>query len=201
MSRLLRRPTMSLMGRFLEVRAAFAVFVLVLVYFNPPGMVAVFFLAAVLHELSHLAVLLLLNVRVRAIRLGFADAQIVTGIMSDSAQVASALAGPAMNLVCFALFRTRFCDFAAMSLLLGVFNLLPLIPLDGGRAVLALLRRALPQKMAYGAAIALGVICCVVLMVLSWQIRTGSILPFWISILFFFRMCAAVRQEIAVAFA
>ena len=60
----------------------------------------------------------------------------------------AALAGPLVNLVCGALFCMRSPAFAAYSLMLGIYNLLPVWPLDGGRAVRCALAQHLPLARA-----------------------------------------------------
>ena len=63
-------------------------------------------------------------------------------------ELLAALAGPLVNLVCGALFCMRSPAFAAYSLMLGIYNLLPVWPLDGGRAVRCALAQHLPLARA-----------------------------------------------------
>ncbi|MEI3065466.1 MAG: site-2 protease family protein [Oscillospiraceae bacterium] len=68
--------------------------------------------------------------------------------MAHRQELLAALAGPLVNLVCGALFGMRSPAFAAYSLMLGIYNLLPVWPLDGGRAVRCALAQHLPLARA-----------------------------------------------------
>ena len=90
-------------------------------------------LAAFLHECGHLLMMRLTHTEVRAVKLRLFDVLIESGdSRSVSADVLITLAGPAMNLLCFALFIPWSEKLALPHLALGVFNLLPVISLDGG---------------------------------------------------------------------
>lgn len=104
--------------------------------------------AILLHELGHLALILLFGGTVRSVRLRFADMEIKTAPMRYGQELFTALAGPAVNLICFALVRGRYPGFAAVSLLLGLFNLLPVSPLDGGKILFDLLSLMVSQTVA-----------------------------------------------------
>ena len=81
--------------------------------------------AAALHELGHLAALRLLGGAVTALR-----------ISVFGAELAAVLAGPLTNLLAgLALARLGYPAAAGAHLVLCAFNLLPVRPLDGGRAL------------------------------------------------------------------
>ena len=76
------------------------------------------------------------------------DAKIETRGLGYRQEIFCALAGPGMSvLACLAL-RSDFPTCAAISLLLGLFNALPVYPLDGGRALRAGLCLFLPLGRA-----------------------------------------------------
>lgn len=103
-----------------------------LAYCLPSGIFLPFLLAAVLHETSHIVLCKLLHVPITAFSLTVCGAELKADFKSYPQELLCILAGPAMNLLCFGLFL-RHETFALFSLLLGVYNLLPLQALDGGR--------------------------------------------------------------------
>ena len=111
-------------------------------YFLDVRTIAALAAAAAVHELGHLICLRLLGLRIKGIR---AEAQgfciDYTGETTRLGHAAAALAGPAAGLVCAFAFSALsnitaagwFGLTAGISLLLSLFNLLPVLPLDGGR--------------------------------------------------------------------
>lgn len=111
-------------------------------------------LAALLHEGGHLLACLLLGIPVQRLRLTCCGGILETrGALEGRIGLLIALAGPAMNLltVCV-LLPLADTEWAAVllgvSLVLGLFNLLPMLPLDGGRAAYALLLCLLGEEVA-----------------------------------------------------
>lgn len=90
--------------------------------------------AVTLHEAGHLGALLLFGCPVYEVRASFAGMEIryEESALGVGQRCFSLLAGPAANLLGAALAPGRFC---APALLLGLFNLLPIRELDGGRAL------------------------------------------------------------------
>lgn len=99
-----------------------------------------------MHECGHLAALTLFHVPVDGLRLGGLGAVIYARgaqRLSYGQELAVTLAGPAVNLLSAPLLSAlsaRYawawgCLFAGAHVLLGVYNLLPILPLDGGRAL------------------------------------------------------------------
>lgn len=104
-------------------------------------------LACLLHELGHVAIAAVLGGRVEGLSLTVVGAELRIGYgtpLSYTGDSLVALAGPAANLLAgglFTAFGWRLA--AALSLAVGVFNLLPILPLDGGRVVYGLLANRL----------------------------------------------------------
>ena len=134
------------MKRRLDLTPGFPAFLAAVWYFDSCEIFWPFLAAMTVHELAHAAVLLLLGGRIESVRLSFAQVELRTGLLSDRMELWSTAAGPGINLLCGWLFRRWMPAFAAVSLLLALFNLLPVWPLDGGRLLRTLLR------MRWGAA-------------------------------------------------
>ncbi len=105
------------------------------------------FLAAAIHELGHVLMMRLCGVRVRRVRLRLFDALIEADeAPSFSADVLITLGGPAANLLLAALLYPFSLTLCLPHLALGLFNLLPLLSLDGGHLLkLCLMRRCSPR--------------------------------------------------------
>ena len=98
--------------------------------------------AAMLHELGHLAMMKRLGVRIRAVRVRLFDVLIeADACASFRSDVLVTLAGPAVNLCLAALLRRFSPEFALPQLVLGLFNLTPVMSFDGGRLLYLLLAR------------------------------------------------------------
>lgn len=124
-------------GHFLELLALFAI--------------------VFVHELGHVACARLFGIHVSSIQmLPFGGVAVMedTGHLTAGREVAIALAGPAQNLlmigISWLLHATGiwegpfFSYFVESNLLIALFNLLPILPLDGGKVCQALCSKGLP---------------------------------------------------------
>ena len=100
--------------------------------------------AAAVHELGHLWMLRLLGARIFGLQITILGAVLEADCqrLSYGKELAAVLAGPAMNLLCA--FMLEWLGpgnetAVGIHLVLGGFNLLPIRPLDGGRALELLL--------------------------------------------------------------
>lgn len=120
-------------------------------------------LSAVCHELGHLTALRLMGVRVEAFCFTAFGAEIRadTRYLSYGRDLACTLAGPAVNLILALVLARVSGDYllAGANLLLGLFNLLPLPSLDGGRALHLLISWAADPLLADRVCRWVGVIC------------------------------------------
>lgn len=148
----------------------------VALYFLELRSIAALTAAVVVHELGHLAALRLLGLRIRAFR---SEAQgfciDYEGETTRLGHIVAALAGPAAGLVlAFALSAlaaytvSSFCALTAgVSLLLSLFNLLPVCRLDGGRIAWLLLPALFGEAAGDRAARALSAVTAAVLFALG----------------------------------
>ena len=122
-------------GGFLLLTAWFALV-------NGWRLLAVILSAALLHETGHLLALYLLGGRAAGVRITVFGAELRTDAahLSYPAELAVTLAGPAANLACgLLLAQLGAWTAAGAHLSLCLFNLLPVRPLDGGRALYLLI--------------------------------------------------------------
>ena len=110
-------------------------FAIVLAALDRSGSVLPILCAMAVHELAHIVMMLACGGQVRRLTLRFADLQIAASGLGYRQELLSALAGPLVNLICGAAFCMQRPSFAAYSLMLGIYNLLPVWPLDGGRVL------------------------------------------------------------------
>ncbi len=96
-------------------------------------------LSAVLHECGHLIYLITVKKLPEEICFSVFGMKITKGknSLSYKEEITAALSGPAVNLFLFLcmLFNRKLIVFSAVNLCLGLFNLLPAQPLDGGTAL------------------------------------------------------------------
>lgn len=137
-----------------EITAGALLLWALLYYLDSGGMVPQVLAACALHELGHYAAIRLLGGRVTRLRITCVGAEMALSArfpMGPAGELAAALAGPAVNLLCAGLCAGLgegwYC-FAGIHLALGLFNLLPVGPLDGGRVLGCLLALAGRQDLA-----------------------------------------------------
>lgn len=104
-------------------------------------------IAATVHELGHMVAIWLLCGHRSGIRIGAYGARISLPDMARWKEAVCALAGPIAGL-CLLLLGRWVPRTAVMALGQSVYNLLPIYPLDGGRALRSLLEICLPPPCA-----------------------------------------------------
>lgn len=121
------------MGR-IEVDARACWFWAFLLLILPLKWLAAAFLAAFFHELCHGAAACLLGGRVLGLEIGPFGAKMEIFGLGRRKEALCALAGPAGSFLLL-LFAPLFPLLAVCGLIQGLYNLLPIYPLDGGRVV------------------------------------------------------------------
>lgn len=113
-----------------------------LVYYSKTETVVPFLRAVLWHEMGHVSVLLLLGCRIEEIRMELSGLCIrYAGDPGSPAQAAASLAGPLAGLLYAFSVRKAGSDgelSACISVWLSAFNMIPALPLDGGRFMEAL---------------------------------------------------------------
>lgn len=113
----------------------------------PYQWVCAMLLAAAFHECSHLLAVTLLGGEILSIRIGARGAVIEIGELSPWKELLCALAGP-LGSATLLLTARWFPRLAICGLAHCVYNLLPLFPLDGGRALRGLIYALISQERA-----------------------------------------------------
>lgn len=93
-----------------------------------------FFLAALIHEVFHYIAINLLGKRVKKIQIGFGGIKIDIPNMTYGEECLCALAGPVGGFLLLSMCRI-YPELAVWGMFQSIYNLLPVYPLDGGRAV------------------------------------------------------------------
>ena len=151
----------------IELRPGFCVFAIMLAALDRNGAVLPIVCAMALHELAHAAAMLACGGRIRRLTLRFADLYLEAAGLGYRQEFFAALAGPLANLACGAAFRVRWPAFAAYSLILGLYNLLPVWPLDGGRMIRCVLLARLPITQAEHISEIVSFAACAVLLLIG----------------------------------
>lgn len=168
-------PLGKIFGIKLKVNIFLLLLVIIYFYYGVWIEILLVFSAVFLHEMAHSLSALVLKIKISEIELmpfgGQAKIEDFTGLEPEK-EIIIALAGPVMSLLLAGFFYFLFPYnnpannyveiFININLLLGAFNIIPALPLDGGRILRALLSSLLGYKKATRAASCLGKIIAIV---------------------------------------
>ena len=122
------------MKKFPEIQISgwFFVFLAVILLTVPLPWILAAVLAALFHEFCHIAVILILGGKIHGFMLYPGGAVLEVSDLNPGRELLSAAAGPAGSFLLM-IFVSSFPRLCVCGLIQGLYNLLPIYPLDGGR--------------------------------------------------------------------
>ena len=149
---------------FICVSPGFLLLSAAVYFFGGGSALTALFTAALAHEAGHMTAIWLTGAHIRRIRLTAAGLAIdYGGLLTRRQEMGIAAAGPAAGLLfagsCFLTDMRYFVYAGAIAMLAAMFNLMPVLPLDGGRLAWYALSAALPERTAAVVLRVLGSIC------------------------------------------
>lgn len=146
----------SVRGVSVKIDFLFAACVTFLMSFNINDEIRYAILFSILHEAGHLLAIVLCGEKPDTVRFGIFGMTIIrkNDITQDyKKEFITAVSGPMMNffllfvlVLLYAFYRKDiFLEMAAINLIIGLFNIMPVFSLDGGRALESLLLERLPS--------------------------------------------------------
>lgn len=163
------------------------------------GLLCAWFLVALTcHEIGHLVAMRFTGAPIYSFRLFAAGAMIRGGFLSYRQELACAAAGPVFSfLLCLLSYRWQ-PELAVLSVALGVFNLLPIYPLDGGRILRAALLLRWEEPVVEGVLRRVtAAVCCLLMIGACWtaaELQAG-LWPVFVALVILWRVGQADWQE------
>lgn len=132
-----------------KVTYPFAIMMAVFIFFDSENKLLLTVFSMLIHEMGHISALLYKNIPIQKIIIGMTGANIVYGndrLTSYADDIFIAVMGSVFNFIAvvFSLFVENIFSldmsfFIGINAVLGAFNMAPIIPLDGGRAMLGII--------------------------------------------------------------
>ena len=166
-------------GLELTVSPGFLLLAAGLYFIGGSAALTAFFTAALAHELGHLTALYITGASIRGIRVTCAGPVIeYAGVTTRRQEIGVVAAGPVAGLlfaaICFLTDIPYFCYVGAIALLAAMFNLLPVLPMDGGRLTAYALSAVLPDRGLDILMRVLGSLCSVGVFITGVMIRSPA---------------------------
>ena len=151
-------------GLALTVSPGFLLLAAALYFAGGIGALAAFLAAALAHELGHLTAMFLTDASIRGIRVtGCGPVIDYAGPLSRKQEMGVVAAGPLAGLLfavlCFITDIPFLLYTGAIALLATMFNLLPVLPMDGGRLAQYLLETVMTERAAASILRVTGTLC------------------------------------------
>lgn len=201
-----------LFGGCLKIHPLFLAVIVLSVFFGNTGLVMAFLLAICLHECAHILAAKAVGLNVESLYvLPFGCSAEISGYGSTnvSREIITAAAGPALSIMVasvLTLLPANMLDTYVMlfiwaNVMLAAINLLPVLPLDGGRIMLAALKTVVRESTAWRAlnwgGVAAGLVMCGVGV---YIVFSGSPNPTWLIMgIFLFGYAAMSLRNIPFA--
>lgn len=165
---------MSLNNIQFTVYASFWIVLVFSVILLPLRWVAGWLCSVLIHELGHLAGILLFKLPVYSVSVKLTGIYIGTSEMLPSQEAIVAAMGPAIGLLPVLFARCFPCTAICAVLQFG-FNALPIMGFDGGRVLHAILRTFLSESNAFRCMRGLQILLLVVVLILLMHIRRNTL--------------------------
>lgn len=182
------------MGQKLHIDPYFWLFCALLLYILPVNWTLGIFTASVVHELFHIMAVIKFHGYIHQMRLKPSGLIIYADAMPLRESVICTLAGPAGSLLLI-FFSKKIPVLAICGWIQGIFNLLPLYPLDGGRVLYMLLSAYCPENL-HGIMGAIEMIVLAVILIILYGITRSVALPVMVAILIFAKRKFSCKDSI-----
>ena len=181
-------------GSALTVAPGFCIVVAMMLLVLPLQWVMGWLSAIAIHEFGHFAVLKCFRKPIQAVSFELGGIYIKTEAMTVGQEILCALAGPLFGL-CPLLFARVCPHIAVWALVLSGFNMLPVLPMDGGRVTHGLLRMCFGVHEAFKIGKWIGIVTVYVLgiILIMISIKCGYVFLIPFALLLF--ICKNMREK------
>lgn len=141
----------------LRINISFAAVITLMLILDGSGTCAVALFCCIVHEIGHIVCLMILGEKPVAVEFSFYGIKLERkepSTLTSAEELTVYAAGPIMNFIFSGLMMPFSSDYsgmktaAAISLCIGVFNLIPCVPLDGGNILSCFLHYMTDEEMA-----------------------------------------------------
>ena len=146
-----------------DLRGEYCLLLALLCLIVPLNWIGAMIFAALFHEICHALAVLSFGGKIYRIRIGLSGTIMEISRLCPWKELVCALAGPAGSMVLFSLVRL-IPHSAVCALVQGLYNLLPVYPMDGGRVMRCILDIFVPDQKAEKIQRAVEWICCILIL-------------------------------------